>query len=95
MPYFTKTDLLYNYSWKANQENDNPRVTGFPDNILLDRNEGYEVLYLINQIAQRYNWRPDNRVAGHKVEKMLRAMPGNIRSRKEIFTWIVDNWPKY
>lgn len=95
MAYFSKSDLLYTYSWKAKQENDNPRVTGFPDNVLLDRNEGYEVLYLINQVAQMNNWKPDGRAAGHKIERMLQVMPGNVRSRDNVIGWLSNNWDRY
>ncbi|WP_025606892.1 MULTISPECIES: hypothetical protein [Pontibacter] len=62
---------------------------------MLDRNEGYEVLYLINQVAQKYSWKPDGGVAGHKIEKMLRAMPGSIRSRRNVMDWLGNNWSRY
>lgn len=93
MAYFTRANLYYkDYSWRAKQENDNPRITGSPDSDLLDRNEGYEVLYLINQIATNNNWVPDNGAAGHKVEHLLRRMPGSIRSRSKIRVWLSENW---
>jgi hypothetical protein len=95
MAYYTKADLKFRYNWNARSENDNPKFTGFPDNVLLDRNEGYEVLYLINQIAEENNWKPDNGVAGHKIERMLQQLPGNIRSRANVKEWIANNWTRF
>jgi hypothetical protein len=31
---------------------DNPKISGVPDSTLFNRNEGYEVLYLINRMTQ-------------------------------------------
>lgn len=95
MAYYTKADLVYNYYWNARQEGDNPNLVGHPDRDLIDRNEGYEVLYFINRFAIQFNWRPDNKVAGRKLEKMLRDVPGNLRSRTNITNWISANWNKY
>lgn len=45
MADFKRGDLALQYSWTALRENDNARITGFPDNVLLDRHEGYEVFH--------------------------------------------------
>ena len=48
MGLLQKSDLLFKneYSWNA-LIGDDPRITGEPDSTLFNRNEGYEVLYLI------------------------------------------------
>ena len=52
MALMTKSDLEYDdYSWTAYGDDD-PEVTGEPDSTLFNRNEGYEVLYLINKMAE-------------------------------------------
>ncbi len=86
MAYFTKEDLFYkDYDWKAKEEDDNPGITGFPDNIRLARHEGYEVLYFINKIARENNWSSTDKAGGHKLEKMLRnAVPTDMVDRKAI-----------
>jgi hypothetical protein len=95
MAFYTKADMIYNdYVWKAKLEHDNPNITGFPDNALLDRNEGYEVLYFINAVAKQSNWTANDKIGGNKIEKMLRVLPGSIRGRKNIYAWIVQNWNK-
>jgi hypothetical protein len=97
MAYMTRGEMLYkDYSWKAKEEGDNPRLTGFPDNVLLDRNEGYEVLGFINQFAVINNWHADGAAAGNKIERMIRTgLPGSIRGRKQVHSWIVNNWSSY
>lgn len=96
MVYYTKADMIYNdYVWRARLEHDNPNITGFPDDILLDRNEGYEVLYFINAIAKHSNWSVSNKSGGKKIEQMLRKLPGHIRSRKNIYNWLVQNWGQF
>jgi hypothetical protein len=93
MAFFTKADLKFNYSWKAKQEGDNPNLTGHPDRDLIDRNEGYEVLYYINKVAQESNW--TSKSSGHKLERMLKEVPGSLRSRKNITNWMIQNWNNY
>ncbi|WP_400190671.1 hypothetical protein [Hymenobacter sp. B81] len=95
MAYFTKADLRLQYNWKAKQEGDNPQITGFPDRVLLDRTEGYEVLAFINRFAESRAWRPDNGAAGHKLERMIREHPGHIRSHKNVEDWVMANWSRF
>jgi hypothetical protein len=95
MKYFTKSDLKNSYSWKAREEGDNPNITGHPDKDLLDRNEGYEVLYFINKCAKDNNWAANNKAPGHKLERMLRDVPGHLRSHTNIYNWLVSKWNSY
>jgi hypothetical protein len=92
----TRANLFYNdYRWSAREERDDPRVTGNPDSTLLDRNEGYEVLYFVNAVGRR-NWTPEANLATcHKIERMVRACPGAIRSQQRIEQWILDHWNQY
>ena len=70
MTDFKKSNLKYSYSWTAAKENDNARITGFPDNYLLDRNEGYEVLPYINRYMISKNWTLE--ASFHKIEKAIK-----------------------
>lgn len=45
-----ESDLKCEYSWTA-IPGDNPKVTGEPDSTRFSRNEGYEVIYLINELC--------------------------------------------
>ena len=44
-----RSELMYNdYTW-THTPGDDPRVSGEPDNTMLNRKEGYEMLYFINK----------------------------------------------
>lgn len=93
MSLLEKSDLKFEYSWKAIPPDD-PRVTGKPDSTLLNREEGYEVLYFINRFANAYNWNSKN--SGLKVEKLIKKhLPGTTRSHANVWQWLVNNWNKY
>jgi len=91
---FTKTNMLYNhYSWTA-LPGDNPKISGVPDSTLFNRNEGYEVLYLINKVMADNNLK--NVESGQKIEKMIRTgLPGDVRGQKNVVEWIIKNWKQY
>jgi len=80
--------LQFNYSWTALRPDD-PRVTGEPDNAELNRHEGYEVLPFLNRICS-------NLAQALKAERMIRQhLPGNIRSRANVLSWLQANWSAY
>lgn len=98
---FTRRDLQYShYSWRTT-EGDSSRIRGFPDNVLLNRNEGYEVVHFINQfIADQVSWRTESEASklalGHKIERMIHNnLPGNVRSHLNVQQWIATNWANY
>jgi hypothetical protein len=70
MALFKKSDMQFkDYQWTA-YPNDNPKVTGKPDSTRFNRHEGYEVLYLINALAEEWNFK--NVDSCLKMEKMIR-----------------------
>ncbi|WP_339649769.1 hypothetical protein [Halopseudomonas pelagia] len=93
MPLLSKSDLKYTYSWTAIAPDD-PQVTGTPDSVLLNRNEGYEVLAFINRFAETREFK--YKASGTKVERLIKEhLPGDIRSHKNVSKWLADNWKKY
>ncbi len=50
MALISKSDLKYECTWTATRPN-NPKVTGIPDSVLLNRGEGDEALPFINKFA--------------------------------------------
>ena len=93
MSLITKSELKYDYSWTV-LNGDNPKITGVPDSTLLNRNEGYEVLWFINKFAEKHNFK--NKESAFKIERMLKShLPENIRSQENVVGWIEDNWDKY
>ncbi len=93
MALYSKSDLVYqDYSWTV-YSNDNPKITGEPDSTLLNRKEGYEILYFINKFASIHGLK--EKASGEKIERMIREkVPSNIHSQENIKEWIVENWNK-
>ena len=93
MTLITKSDLYYkDYSWTVVQ-GDNPKISGVPDKTLLNRKEGYEVLYFINKFCEIYKLKIKS--SAIKVEKMIRnEVPINIHSQIKIKEWLAANWKK-
>ena len=93
---FKKSDLQYEYDWKAKDEGDNPKIVGFPDSTFLNRGEGYEVLPFIIRFVDGHTWSPNPPTVteGKKVETLIHKCPVNLRSHKHIKDWILENWNK-
>ena len=94
MAIFTKSDMVYkDYRWSA-YPSDDPRITGRPDNTLFNRHEGYEVLYLVNKLAELWDLKVVS--SCQKMERMIRQhLPSDTRSQANVQTWIHANWSKY
>ena len=91
MALFNKTDMTYKeYQWTA-YPNDNPRITGKPDSTRFNRHEGYEVLYLINALAESWELKQINSCL--KIEKMIREkLPSTTITQIDVKEWIRINW---
>jgi hypothetical protein len=91
MGLINRSDLYFtDYSWTT-LASDNPKITGKPDSTLLNRMEGYEILYFINKLCEI--WELKNKSSATKIEKMIRyEVPSNIHSQENIMKWISDNW---
>ncbi|MGX8286482.1 hypothetical protein [Xanthomonas oryzae] len=93
MALVTKKDLQFQYSWTAIHPDD-ARVTGIPDSTFLNRSEGYEVLAFLNWLATTNKW--IDKDPALKAERMIKNhLPGTIRSRANVWQWLVDNWNNY
>jgi hypothetical protein len=61
---------------------------------LFDRNEGYEVLYLINKLAEI--WDLTQKKSGLKIETMIKNhLPSDIRSQENVKAWISKEWKNF
>lgn len=93
MDLLLKSDLKFSYSWVA-VSNDNPKFFGKPDNTLFNRNEGYEVLYLINKFAEMYSLHKKS--SGIHMEYLIHNyLPSNCRNQEDVCAWVYTNWRKY
>jgi hypothetical protein len=90
------SDLQYRYSWQA-KPGDDATLRGFPDNILLNTEEGYEVLDFINRCLRQWDksGTPLDLADAKKIERMLQAKPGGIRSHAKVQAWLLAEWNKY
>lgn len=98
MNTIAKSDLLYSYTWST-IAGDDPRLTGKPDSVLLNRNEGYEVLYFINRFCSLHtfnNGQAATKAEALKAERLIRTqLPSNLRSRQHVSEWLEKNWGTY
>jgi hypothetical protein len=91
MANFKKSDLKLTYKWTASAENDDSKIVGFPDNVLLDRHEGYEVLPFLNKYMTDKAWTTKSTL--NKLEDTLRdKLPGDVRSHANIRKWLNNNF---
>lgn len=88
MTVIARENLQHEYSWNAIPPDD-ARKTGNPDSVFLNRHEGYEMLYFLNR----------NFAGLHqalKAERLIRTkLPGDIRSRENVLTWLKRNWEMF
>jgi len=90
MDTFGKNDLIYDYSW-SDYNKDDPRVSGVPDSTPFNKNEGEEIVYLINYLSEHLAWSVEE--FGAKVERLLHEhLPEDEISQKETIQWIKKNW---
>ena len=92
MGNFKKSDMLYNhYDWSTKENEDNPFIKNGKEAKELNRKEGWEVLYFINN---NLNVSPVDAVKTcQKIEKMIRHdVPSDFKDRTEIAKWISDNF---
>lgn len=95
---FKKSDLkLTGYKDTAQADHDNPYYTKGADHTQLNRMENYEVAYFINHLLEKkITFNPAPTVTtGHKIERMIRVHPGNIRSHLAVEKWIQDNFNSF
>ncbi|AXO89524.1 hypothetical protein DZC75_16500 [Pseudomonas parafulva] len=99
MPKITKSDLRYEYSWKATA-GDNPHLI-HNDARHLSRKEGYEMLDFLNHLG----WGDNNKTVVYNdgkdmsqefrlyVEWMLKEkFESTAPGRPKVVHWINDNW---
>lgn len=85
MANFTQTNMsLDHYDWDA-APSDDPRVTGEPDSTLFNRQQGYEVLYMLNTVLSA----SAPITALHKGEEMIRdELPSDTREQLDVRKWL-------
>ena len=87
MNLFSKKNLHYSdYKWTSYLQHD-PRVNGKPDDTLFNKEEGNEVVYLINRLMALWDYRFSN--TGNKMEKLIHdELPADISKQEDVQTWL-------
>jgi hypothetical protein len=90
MILFSRRNLHYSdYKWSVYPHND-PHVNGKPDGTLFNREEGNEMVYLVNRLMILWDYRFSN--TGNKIEKLIHdKLPADILSQEEVQKWIKGN----
>ena len=90
MILFSKRNLHYtDYKWSVYSQND-PRVSGKPDTTIFTKDEGNEVVYLINKLMILWDYRFAN--TGNKMEKLIHdTLPPEITTQQEVLEWLKGN----
>ncbi|MGB8191242.1 MAG: hypothetical protein WCF67_04940 [Chitinophagaceae bacterium] len=93
---YKRSEMLFkdDYKWSAVQDQDDPQHRRGPEHALVNKEEGYEVLYFINDLASRIFGHSVTLAIYQKLEKMIKDSPGNqTHLQKE--SWIRATWSRY
>jgi hypothetical protein len=90
MILFSRRNLHYSdYKWTSYVSSD-PRVNGKPDDTLFNKEEGNQVVYLINKLMIVWDYRFSN--TGNKMEKLIHdKMPADLIKQEEVQQWLKEN----
>ncbi|MCW1962252.1 hypothetical protein [Chryseobacterium viscerum] len=89
MKYLQSQMVFKDYKWTAKADHDNPKFIGAQDAAMLNRQEGYEMLYFINSLATTWNWNNATVSSFQNLERIIKTeVPSNIRKHGEIKSWI-------
>jgi hypothetical protein len=76
------------YKWEAGEGDSKTSVAH--DRIMFNRRQGYEVVPMIQKVVNHFGYETEEDVK--RVEMAIRtALPGNVRSRKNVFNWLVEH----
>ena len=94
MNLVNKLSLIYkSYSWENFNDKD-PKITGNLDSTIFNKNQGYEMLYIIKKLTEI--WKLDDRDSIRKIETMIfKFLPEDIKKQEDIKNWVRDNWDYY
>ncbi|MBC7410112.1 MAG: hypothetical protein H7339_17140 [Arcicella sp.] len=93
---FTKDDLVHkdDYSWHVDG-GDNPDYRGIKDKVLVDKTEGYEVLYFCNHFLTDNDFALTVQNFRHVEHCLLLPELKAVKSRALLYENIKKNWFVY
>lgn len=102
---YQRSQMLYDngtyYKWHAREDRDNPFYRSGADHSELNKTEGYEVLYFINHLGDKWRWtnsrgetvKEPGLAAYQRMETLIREAPAGSTHAK-VAKYILDNWKK-
>lgn len=84
----SRYDLKYQYHVGKTLP-EHPKLQGNPNGLLFDRQELYEVLYLLNKVADAKGYHSPAEAAQLEY-KLLRA-PDYLHSQSALYRWLVNS----
>jgi hypothetical protein len=90
MVTFSKDTLRHSCSWNTTEEL-SKTISGFPDAIILNINEGYEVLHFVCRYMVYKNWAAE--ATFQNLETALKTrLPINVKTHYEVKEWLDENF---
>jgi len=94
---FTAADLIFNdYGTSTSYADNDPRISGTPDETILNKREQKEMLYFINYCYEIWNWPEYTKTPGRKIEMLIRTyLMADVRTQQGVLEWISEHWQHY
>lgn len=88
-------NLKYEYSW-THTVNDNPHKREL-DSHKFNREEGYEVLYLLNSLPGVVDTDAPRSIGNFRIYEIMihEYLPSKIRRTKDVEEWLTHSFPEY
>ena len=87
---FPTTILRLSAKWTKNEEVCR-NISGFPDAMQLDVNEGYEVIHFITRYMACRGWGAE--ITFQNIETLIKTrLPFGVRSHKDVKDWLDKNF---
>lgn len=90
--YRKAIDGVRKYRWKAGKGDDPTKRAH--DRVMFSRYEGYEVVAMVRQVSKHFDYTTQEE-ARRVAEVIATELPSNVRSRKNVFNWLVDYISKH
>ncbi|MEL1245848.1 hypothetical protein AAEO56_16360 [Flavobacterium sp. DGU11] len=92
MIHFSTNVLRHSASWTTSEEACT-KISGFPDNVVLNVNEGYEVLHFVSGYMSYRGWHSE--ITFQNIESVIKTrLPFTVRTHKEVKDWLDTSFRK-
>jgi hypothetical protein len=92
MTHFTPETLRHSCKWNT-PESDSRAIGGFPDSLVLNVNEGFEVLYFIIRYMDYRGWMSP--ITFQNIESVLKTrLPFKVRTHSAVKEWLDNNFKR-